>query len=303
MTDKKATRTRRRLFKRQKTNLPPLALTTRDLRILELLDEYRFLNTPQIQALVGGSTHNVSDRLLRLFQHAYLDRPSHQRELRTDGYRHLVHALSQHGAAVLSERLGDERYVSRHLAENNKTAKRIHLAHTLMLSQFRTCLTLACRNRADLTLASWETPERALIRILIDGHHVPVIPDAYFTLKDSDGHTAHFYLEADRGTMTQKRFLRKLQAYWRFRHLDSELLFPPSFRVLTITRSQERMENLVVTATDADSKRKGSLMFYFACEDAYDLDHPEATLDAIWRSPADNEMHSLLEGKRSSQHS
>jgi len=301
MTTKKTTYKRRNLFKRQKTNLPPLTLTKRDLCILQLLDEYRFLNTPQIQALVGGSKHNVSERLLRLFQHGYLDRPAHQRELRTDGYRHLVHALSQQGAALLAERLGDESYVSHHLAENNKTTKRIHLAHTLMVSQFRACLTLACHAHADFTLVSWETPERALMRFLIAGQRMPVIPDAYFVLADSDGHAAHFYLEADRGTMTQKRFLRKLQAYWRFRHIDSDLLFPRSFRVVTIATSQKRMENLVVTAKHADSKRKGSLMFYFAAEDAYTLQRPEAVLDYIWRSPADNKPHSLLEGRRAAK--
>lgn len=298
MTNKETTHKRRNLFKRQKTNLPPLTLTERDLCMLKLLDEYRFLNTPQIQALVGGSKHNVSERLLRLFQHGYLDRPAHQRELRIDGYRHLVHALSQQGAALLAERLGDEAYVSHHLAENNKTTRRLHLAHTLMISQLRVCLTLACRANADFTLVSWKTPERALMRFLIAGQRIPVIPDAYFVLEDSDGHAAHFYLEADRGTMTQKRFLRKLQAYWRFRHIDSDLPFPRSFRVVSIAPSQARTKNLTVTAKLADSKHKGSLMFYFACENAYTLEHPEAVLAYIWRSPADNKLHSLLEGKR-----
>ena len=298
MTNKETSHKRRNLFKRQKTNLPPLTLTERDLFILKLLDEYRFLNTPQIQALTGGSKHNVSNRLMRLFQHGYVDRPAHQRELRIDGYRHLVHALSQQGAALLSKRLGDESYISHHLAENNKTTKMMHLAHTLMVSQFRACLTLACLARDDFTLVLWKIPERALMRVLIAGQHVPVIPDAYFVLEDADGHAAHFYLEADRGTMTQKRFLRKLQAYWRFRRIDSELRFPRSFRVITIAPSEARTKNLIVTAKDADSKRTGSPMFYFAAEDTYTLQHPEAMLDYIWRSPAGNKMHSLLEGKR-----
>jgi len=298
MTNRKAQHNRRRLFTRQKADLPPLALTARDLRILALLDEYRFLNTPQIQALIGGSKRNVSERLSRLFQHGYVDRPAHQRELRTDGYRYLIYALSQQGARLLSERLGDARYVSRHLTENNKRVKSVHLAHTLMISQFRACLSLACRARDDLTLASWKTPERALARIRISGVRVPVIPDAYFALKDADGHTAHFYLEADRGTMTQKRFLRKLKAYWRLHLANPRTLAPRSFRVLTIARSQKRTENLVETATAADPQGKGSLMFYFACEDTYSLDNPVATLDYIWLSPADDKLHSLLEGKR-----
>lgn len=286
--------TRRRLFTRQKADLPPLGITPRDLRILKLLHEYRFLNTPQIQALVGGSKRNVSERLLRLFHHGYLDRPPHQRELRTDGYRYLIYALSYAGARLLSERLGDDRYLSRHLAASNKGVKSIHLAHALMISQFRACLTLACRARGDLTLVSWETPAHALMQARVSGHRVPVIPDGRFVLTDADGHVAHFFLEADRGTMTHNRFLSKLKAYWRYRAIGAG---PRAFRVLTITPSPKRAENLTKTAKAADPKGKGSLMFYFACEHAYRLDRPMTILAPIWRSPADDNLHSLLEGK------
>ena len=285
--------TRRRLFTRQASDLPPLVITARDLRILELLHDYRFLNTPQIQALVGGSKRNVSERLLRLFHHGYLDRPPHQRELRTDGYRYLIYALSYAGARLLSERLGDDRYLSRHLAASNKGVKSIHLAHTLMISQFRACLTLACRD-SGITLTTWETPERALMQARVNGDRVPVIPDGRFVLTDPDGRSAHFFLEADRGTMTHNRFLRKLKAYWRYRAIGPG---PWAFRVLTITPSPKRAENLTKTAKAADPKGKGSLMFYFAPESAYHLDRPMAILEPIWRSPADDNLHSLLEGK------
>jgi len=292
---------RRRLFTRLMENLPPLTLTKRDLSILELLDEYRFLNTPQIKVLIGGSKRNLSERLSRLFHHGYLDRPAHQRELRTDGYRNVVYALSQQGAHLLSEQLGDAHYVSHHLAENNKTAKQVHLAHTLMISQFHACLMLACRDRDNLMLASWKNPERALLRVLIGGQHIPVIPDAYFILKDPSGGSAYFFLEADRGTMTQNRFLRKLQAYWRLHITPPETKTPSAFRVLTVTTSQKRVQNLVATAKGADSKHKGSLMFYFTSQDTYNLDHPETILNRIWHSPADGAMHSLLEGKPARQ--
>ncbi len=294
---------RRRLFKRSNSDLPPLALTKRDVFVLALVSDYRFLTTFQIQALVGGSKHNVSERLSRLFQHGYIDRPTHQRELRSEGHRVLVHALGAKGAKLLIERSGEKGSPPRHLAEDNRTAKRVYLAHTLMVSQFRACLSLACQRHGSVDLSSWEVPERALARVLLAGRHVPVIPDAYFILKDADGHTAHFYLEADRGTMTHDRFLRKLQAYWRANRSGSSSLFPRSFRVLTITLSQERMENLLITAATADPKKTGSRMFYFACQDAYSLDHSELILDFIWRTPADAKTHSLLEGDRAANSS
>ena len=294
---------RRRLFKRSKSDLPPLALTKRDVLMLALVSDYRFLTTFQIQALVGGSKHNVSERLSRLFQHGYIDRPDHQRELRSEGQRVLVHALGAKGARLLIERSGETGSPPRHLAEDNRTAKRVHLAHTLMVSQFRVCLTLACQRHASIDLALWEIPERALARVLLAGRRVPVVPDAYFILRDADGHTAHFYLEADRGTMTHDRFLRKLQAYWRANSSGSSSLFPRSFRVLSITLSQARMENFLITAATADRKKKGSRMFYFACQDAYSLDQFEPILDFIWRTPADAKTHSLLEGNRAANSS
>ena len=298
MSNNKQQINRYRLFTRSQKNLPPLGLTTRDISILRFTDDYRFLNTSQIQALVGGSPHNVSVRLLRLFQHGYLDRPAHQRELRAEGSRVLVHALGAKGARLLAQRSGDTSSLTRHLAEHNRSAKHIYLAHRLMISQFRACLTLACNQDAGITLVAWEIPERTIARIRVSGYHVAVVPDAYFVLADNDGKKAHFYLEADRGTMTHKRFLPKLKAYWQARSIDSSSLFPGSFRVLTITRSAQRATNLIMTAKLADSKHKGSRMFYFACEDAYSLEHPETMFNYIWRSPADTKPHSLLEGKQ-----
>ena len=293
------TKPRRRLFQRLESDLPPLEITERDLSILELVQDYRFLNSRQIQALVGGSKHNVTERLSRLFHHAYLDRPSHQRELRSEGYRLMIYALAPKGAKLLARRSGSLAVVSRHLRENNRSAKRFHLAHTLMVSQFRACLTLACQRRSGLALVRWQIPETPLSRMIVGRYRVAVIPDAYFALERADGQRAHFFLEADRGTMTQARFLRKLQAYWRLRGSNS-VGMPEAFRVLTITQSRQRTENLRMAAKKADPKGKGSRMFCFATEDVYDLQHPEAILERIWRTPVESEPHSLLGGGKGS---
>ena len=295
-----APKPRRRLFQRLQEDLPPLQITKRDLRILELVRDYRFLNTEQIRALVGGSGHNVTERLSRLFHHAYLDRPAHQRELRTEGYRIMIYALAPKGARILCRRSGMHVHVPHHLGEDNRSAKRFHLLHTLMVSQFRACLTLACREHPGVELSSWQVPETRLSRVLVDRRPVAIIPDAYFTLGRADGQCAHFFLEADRGTMTRARFLRKLQAYWRLRSGSNDGTIPSAFRVLTVTRSWKRTTSLRTAAIDADPRRRGSHMFYFTTEGTYDLDHPESVLDEIWRTPVDSEIHSLLEGKRRS---
>jgi hypothetical protein len=292
------TNTRRRLFRRLPGNLPPLEITKRDLQILEFVQDYRFLNTEQIHALVGGSVRNVQERLSRLFQHAYLDRPLHQIELRNEGYRLMIYALAPKGARFIASALGHLAPIARHLGEDNRTAKRFHLAHTLMVSQFRACLTLACKANSEVTISSWKVPDKSLARIRIGRFRAAVIPDGSFSLERTDGQQAHFFLEADRGTMTQNRFLRKLQAYWRLSFIKGVAGIPGAFRVLTITNSKRRTENLRLTAKNADPKQKGSRMFCFATQDAYDLKHPEALLGHIWRTPADPELCSLLEERR-----
>ena len=296
MTTTTTTNSRRRLFQRQSDNPPPLAITKRDLQILELVQDYRFLNTNQIHALVGGSKRNVEERLSRLYHHAYLDRPAHQRELRNEGYRLMIYALAPKGGRFIACALGRIAPVSRHLAEDNKTAKRFHLTHTLMVSQFRACLTLACKNNPDVTLANWRVPEKTLARVRLGHRRVAIIPDAMFSLVRSDGQGAHFFLEADRGTMTQARYLLKLQAYWQLHSSDRrDAGIPRAFRVLTITHSRMRTENLRTAAKQADRGHVGSNMFYFITQDACDLQHPEAILERIWRTPANSQLHSLLD--------
>jgi len=295
------TKTRRRLFRRLEENLPPLVLTERDLLILRLVREYRFLNTAQIHALVGGSYHNVTERLSRLFHLAYLDRPVHQRELRDEGYRVMIYAIAPKGARAIAVQDSVPASVPRHLGEDNRTAKRFHLAHTLMVSQFRVCLTLACERRPDLSLARWRIPEQPLARVTVGNRRVAVIPDAYFVLASAEGESAHFFLEADRGTMTQARFLTKLQAYWQLQSRHVSPVIPRAFRVLTICESTTRMANLMATARNADPQHRGSRMFCFAAEGEYGLRHPEALLAPIWRTPAESIPRSLLEGRGGSR--
>jgi hypothetical protein len=98
--------------------------------------------------------------------------------------------------------------------------------------------------------------------------------------------------------MTNGRFLRKLKAYWYLSRKEGVPDIPDAFRVLTITNSRRRTENLRIAAKAADTKRKGSRKFMFTTQDAYDLKHPEALLGHIWRTAANPELCSLLEEKR-----
>jgi hypothetical protein len=296
------TTTRRRLFTRLEGDLPPLRLTERDVRILQRLYEYRFLTMPQLHALLAGSKRYLTERLSRLYHHGYVDRPRQQIALRIFGFRHVIYALAQSGAQFLAAYFENPEYLRPRWTANNLAVQAPQFVHQLMLSQFRICLTVACRNRADVSLTKWESPEVSLMRYVMEGRKVLVKPDAYFVLtsRAEDGvHEGHFFLEVDRGTMTHGDIQRKLAAYWRMR-TERRLIpdwVPKAYRVLTVSASAERAANLIEVGKNADPRHAGSLLFYFCSEDDYALDWPELLFGKIWRSPADKELHSLLERK------
>ena len=107
----------------------------------------------------------------------------------------------------------------------------------------------------------------------------------------------YFFCEADRGTMTVKRFTLKLKAYaayWKERNHE-ERFGIRYFRVLTVTTSAVRSVNLVA-ATEADEElRPLGRMFPFTDDAKLRLDQPESILESIWTTPTSRESYSLLE--------
>ena len=82
--------------------------------------------------------------------------------------------------------------------------------------------------------------------------------------------------------------------WWRERTYNDHLGIA-KFRILTITDTEGRRDNLRITTKDADARRSGSGLFLLACEKDYSLEKPEAVLQPIWQSPKDDAKHSLLE--------
>jgi hypothetical protein len=82
---------------------------------------------------------------------------------------------------------------------------------------------------------------------------LPVEPDALFTLRCADGKTvrrqAHFFYEADRGTMNMTDMLKKLRAYYHFvkkqqRHREAFNIHPVR-AVLIETTNEARARKLM----------------------------------------------------------
>jgi hypothetical protein len=124
---------------------------------------------------------------------------------------------------------------------------------------------------------------------------LPVAPDGFFATRDAQGRT-HYFVEADRGTMTLKRFTQKLlayAAYWKAKR-HTEKFKIKHFRVLTVASSALRCQNLARAAAAAPDVRDRARMFLFTSEDKLALQHPESVFEKIWTMPGGEAPCSIL---------
>jgi hypothetical protein len=87
--------------------------------------------------------------------------------------------------------------------------------------------------------------------------------------------------------MTLARLQIKLAGYWHWYRQGGHTRKHDirAFRVLTITRSQERMQNLLKIAKQVDDQKAGSPMFCFTSETRYSPERPHSIFEAIWETP------------------
>jgi len=290
-------------FKRARGERPGLKMQPRDIQIIKLVYDHRFLDSDQIRALTNGSGQVVSRRLQKLFHNGYLDRPSQQFSY-TAGGKTIIYGLGNKGSDILSSEFGIDRGKINWMTKNHE-AKMRHLNHTMMISNFRVCLALGLKETQKATLIFWKQNETGELRdhVVIKGENktehtrLPINPDSFFAIQDLNGKKSHFFLEADQSTMTNARFFRKMRAYWNYWKQGGHTLKYDikSFRVITLTKSIQRADNLRRAAKLADDKQKGTLMFWFTSEREYTLEEPGSVLRSIWQTPADDSRHSILE--------
>jgi hypothetical protein len=293
-------------FKRARGEKPALFLQPRDVEIVKLVYDHRFLDSDQIRALSDGSGQGISRRLQKLFHHGYLDRPPQQFTY-ASGNKKIIYALGNKGADILATAYGIDR-ARIDWRNKNYEAKLRYLDHTMMISNFRVCLTLALKEISGTDVIFWKQRQAGDLKdhvIVSDqsGHRIrlPINPDSFFGIFDSriknkEPHM-YFFLEADRSTMTNARFLRKMRAYWLYYHQKKHIknYNIKGFRVLTLTKSNQRADNLRQVTKQADERRQGSLMFWFTSEKSYELEDPGSILKAIWQTPVNDSRHHILE--------
>lgn len=282
----------RKKFVREGSASGRVRIQPRDAALLADLAEYRFLSTDQIAALHRRGLRNLQRRLHDLFHLGYIERPA-QQNISALPTSSMVYGLGAKGAELLFE--GEERVEKLRQIKLNSETTFPYIAHALMISQFRAALALAC-GKEGVAISRFRQGSDLKRGLKLRGETPSLVPDAFFTIEKGDRRW-NFFLEADRSTMTQERFLEKLKTYWAWWREEryKEKLGVSRFRVLTITVSKERKENLRRIGKNADTKRQGSNMFLFLSETEYSLAKPEILLSPAWASPKDEAKHAMLE--------
>ena len=293
---------RRPRFRRHRFGKPPLVLQQRDREIVQLVADYRFITSEEIQALTAGSDQTILRRLQKLYHAGYLDRPRSQQQR---GNARMIYALGQEGAHLLAKLTGNE-YAKGDWSEKNRQVRVQYLEHSMMVSRFRATLTLATRLNEEVALESWHPGQELQDEVRVEHpdwtERIPVCPDAFFVLRltaEREGRNrVHVFLEADRGTMTAKRVLTKMRGYWHYWRSgkQEERFGMKNFLVLTVSRTTERSANLSAVTRELDApKHRGLRMFLFGSEQSYSLTEPRQILEPVWKTPGDGDFHSLLE--------
>src|ERR1051325_4935941 len=274
------------------------ALTRRDVEILKTVKDFRLLTSAHIQALADGSNQGVLRRLQKLYHAGYLDRLS-PRTRYGEGSAKMIYAVTNHGVRTLHKAglIADPTTTDWNF--QNRTLHDFSIHHTLLIAHIRTALTAACKTHRNMRLLFWrEGPatQDAIEVALPEGYRrIPIAPDAYFALEDAKGRM-HLLCEADRGTMTVKRFHLKLKAYaayWREKKHHDKLGIR-NFRVLTVTSSDVRCKNLAAAVEGDEDLRPLARMFLFTEEQKLCLSRPQTIFEPIWRMPGHTATISCL---------
>ena len=274
----------------------PMQLTDRDKDIIRAICDYRILRQDQIQALFfgvnSGAKARAQKRLVKLFDHRYLTRFF----LPTQGGMNsspILYGLDKKGAELLRLEFG---YDELHWYASMKELKDDFLEHTLAIADVRVAVTVACQ-REGYELLDWQGENE----LKADYDHVnvrtskgisqsvPVVPDSYFVIATPMG-KAHFFLELDRGTMTNSRFRTKVEAYVAYFQQGYQHRYgTKSLRILTVTVGQARLANLKRITEQVPE----TTWFWFGLLD--DINAQEVLSTPIWQVAGGESSQTLIE--------
>ena len=301
---------RRKRF--QRDHSVSLKLTERDIEIIKWVYRHRFLSSEHIISVVEGSRQGLLRRLSLLYHAGYLDRPQRQKVVFGNNHS-LVYGLGSRGASLIASEY-DLPVATVGWSRKNREAKEIFLEHTLMVSKILTVFRLACEKRNEIDFIE---PEQLIKRRqkppTIKTHALSwrvnikrgeygqnrklsfnMIPDSIFGFRvtgpNKIGET-YFFLEADRATMPIKRtnffrssFYKKMVGYMAsYRNgLFSNYFGIKKVRVLTVTKSEERIKNMIQVNKELHKIGHGYSLFLFAMSQNFEIQRLEKIFRQIW---------------------
>lgn len=296
-------------FKRA-PNPPKMTLTPRDIRLLELVDQYRFIDSQMLRALIkldypDSYEDSIKRRLAKLFHNGYLARPIEQVILRLrDAKYHYIYTLAQDGAEILARKLGqDITRLKWRIGQDEASYKQIE--HMMEVSRFRACLELALAQRKE-PIKLWKGDGEFTVKIKfpIKTEHqarllrqrlgstatLGIRPDSFFQLGQD------FYaLEIDRGTSGLNHHAKKLLGYYKLlklmksKPLNLEGREISDFRAITVSPTPKRLKHLQEQARLIDDEGKGYRAFLFTLETDYDIREPSRILASIFYTPIEGD--------------
>jgi len=170
--------------------------------------------------------------------------------------------------------------------KNNRVSS-VFTNHTLDINNFRISLELAARNSNDMSLVSWKQGKELLMKASIKEKgiikQIPIIPDAYFGLKQSD-RVFHYFLEMDRGTTDLKRIALKCRGYlniWNDKIADAKFEMR-SFRLLFVTVSDKRLANMIEQLRKLKSHHHRLDLIMMTAANRFSLVKPSRLFEPIW---------------------
>jgi hypothetical protein len=329
----------------------PGQITDRDLDILDAVLRYRFCPAAQIVRLVGGNEDVTHRRLRRLWECGLVARwafPGFRTHSEFYYYldnRDALDLLAERRRVEVQPQMLEELRAHREKDYAGAAIRGQHmqlgfLNHGLMISRMHFMVEIACRKSGGaIALEAWcqggqiaghkaDVPKvksskqgsQLFWQEVGETERLPVEPDALFTLRfvrrPEGQQLAHFFYEADRGTMVMTDMLKKFRGYHYFikrqqRHKEAFGVHPIR-AVLVETTDEARGRRLMELASHplvcGTARRAGLFWFSISplfADPAQELDatasvrplphylnHPEVILDSIWALP-DRTMHAI----------
>lgn len=263
-----------------------MVLTARDHEILRQVYEYRMLTREQVETLLfppdKGQDHftktsKARKRLKLLFHHGYLQRIPMPVGSGAWAWRPM-YRLARKGAQVVAEDLeiplnrlmywgkADDR------EHRHSQVSHLFLEHALQINDVRIAFTLAAQREGyqiekwldDAALKSQELKDTVVVSHGGQTRQYPVLPDAFFILSLGT-RRAPLFLELDRATMTQQRWGTRVLTYLTYVRSGkyTARYQTRSLRILTVTTTEQRMQNLMATT----HKAGGGSLFWFTTLD------------------------------------